>query len=669
MMKPIATMMVLFKAVNGMDKEVRSVQGTMNKVQAAVSKAGQAMTAAFSVPLGLAGAGILRTGIDQSKAFNKMTANINGSRSELAALGKEMAQFAGDSPLAVAEVFDIGTELGRAGQNLKQVAATYKTIGQLAVAHDASTTETAKTVSQIQNLYGGSAGSISDLISGAVTSAPQDFQDFSYFIEHAASPIRAMGGTLDDLRDINVALATFGIRASRGGAQAKSVMDNMFDTKTSQSLGIRSAYGEDGKTLLRPMEYLQEMAKAFDKMDEVTRRSKALDIFGKIGVTGMAPIIDALRGGEMQSKLFESLNKAMNNTGLTKTMHDKMMEGLSGAFENLKSSWDSLTRSLTTSSVGGIIILVINALANVLDTMAKLPPAVLTIGLLMFTALAGIGPATILFMMALKMWKETSVEMALLYSSMKGNAAISALTMGGISMPNKARLGASNIYTSVAKHGKGGFITAFLTGIGPTIIKALKPMIGVLTKGTYVLAAFMIIIDTIAMTIRTAMRGFAEVDKFFGQFASEGESVGTTWMRWLKMLGFSFKIFAIVVGFVLGMIATAMYGLLKAVGAVVKGLISFAYWVNSLLPELFRFDTKGTDSLLNWADTMTSMDFSDTAKDPEKAASNVSTKMYGNSAGNNQWGEDKKIVIETNNPQAVKSFSRVFDLRQRYGVI
>ena len=184
-MKPIATMMVLFKAVNGMDREVRSVQNSLNTVQRSVSKASQAMTAAFTVPLGLAGAGILRTGIDQSKAFNKMTSVISGSRAELAALGKEMAQFAGDSPLEVAEVFNIGTELGRAGNSLSQVKEMYKTVGQLSVAHDVATTDAAKTVSQIQNLYGGSASSIADLISGSVTSAPQDFNDFAYFIEHA----------------------------------------------------------------------------------------------------------------------------------------------------------------------------------------------------------------------------------------------------------------------------------------------------------------------------------------------------------------------------------------------------------------------------------------------------------------------------------------------------
>ena len=149
-----APVSIKFKGIDEITATVQGIKKQLQSVATVSRNVGIAMTVGATMPI----KNLVNTAIDRafqySEAFNDMRAVTQEAAVSFDALSNSAIKFAMTNPMTSAGIMGIMSELGRSGKNTTEIEKMYRAVANLSVAVRYGPSETAKTVTNMMNIFG-----------------------------------------------------------------------------------------------------------------------------------------------------------------------------------------------------------------------------------------------------------------------------------------------------------------------------------------------------------------------------------------------------------------------------------------------------------------------------------------------------------------------------------
>ncbi len=416
---------------SGVKSGVDSALGSFEKLKGGVAKVGQTlqqlgtfMTATFTVPLALAGRSAIRTFADYEKAMNILGSVSGATAEEMEKLSKLAKDLGADLTLpgtSAADAAEAMAELAKAGLSVNEIMSAAKGVLQMSAAGQLSNAEAAEITANALNAFklsGSEAVRIADLLAAGANSSSAEVREMADSLKMSSAVFANAGMHIEDLVTAISLMANSGIQGSDAGTSLKQMLLSLqAPSKKAKALmddlGIK-IYDAAGKML--PMrDIIKNFQKQLSGLTQEQRNAALATIFGSDAVR--AANIVLLGGVDAYDKMYLAVNK----TGAAANLAAAMMQGLTGAMENLKSAFE-------TASIAAIepfkedIAKLLEFVAKALNAFAALPAPLRKIIVVMLVLLAVMGPILVFF--------GTMLSMAANIVGVFGALGISITTVG-----------------------------------------------------------------------------------------------------------------------------------------------------------------------------------------------------------------------------------------------
>ena len=383
--------------IDNANKSFGSMESAAQKLGATLKSVGTKMTAMFTVPIFLMGKSAVNTFIEYEKAMNILGA-VTGANAEqmkeLSQLAKELGADLTLPGTSAGDAAEAMAELAKAGLDVNEVMAAAKGVLQMSAAGQLGNAEAAKITANalnVFNLAGNEAIRVADLLASAANSSSGEVRDMADALQMSASVFATAGMNIEDLVTAISLMSNAGIQGSDAGTSLKQMLLSLQApsekaAELMQDLGIR-IYDANGN-----MKSMREIIDIFSsKMSRLTQeeRNFALaTIFGSDAVR--ASNIVLLGGTDGYDQMFEKVNKV----GAAAALTAKMMEGLTGAMENIKSAFDTAAIAAIEPLKDDLKVL-LDTVSKVLNAFSNLPEPVREFIIKALILLAVVGPILI----------------------------------------------------------------------------------------------------------------------------------------------------------------------------------------------------------------------------------------------------------------------------------
>lgn len=294
---------------------------------------------------GLAITKAIKSTADFEHQLNVFRATTGATADEMKQVEAEAKQLGGDLTLPSTSAGDAAramTELGKAGLSVKDTLAGARGVLQLAAAAnlDVGTSATfVATELNAFNLAGTEATHVADLLAGASIAAQGEISDFGTAFQQVSAVAHAADVSLETTTGALTELAKAGLRGADSGTSLRTFLLRLTPT-TKQAAEYQRALGielDKNATIGEQLpKLINQYQKALTGLSPVLRQQALTQIFGQDAIRAATILIN---GGT------EALNKntaAANQNGAAAKLAEANAQGLSGAFNGLKSNADTL---------------------------------------------------------------------------------------------------------------------------------------------------------------------------------------------------------------------------------------------------------------------------------------------------------------------------------------
>lgn len=386
----------------GVSNAVNSLETLKTKAAAvgqAMQQLGGLMTAAFTVPLALAGRSALNIFQEYEKAMNILGAVSGATAEEMQKLSKLAKDLGADLTLpgtSAADAAQAMSELAKAGMSVNDIIAASKGVLQMSAAGNLSNAEAAEIAANALNAFnlsGEEAIRIADLLAAGANSSSAEVKEMADSLQMSSAVFANAGMEIEELIASISIMANAGIQGSDAGTSLKQMLlalqapsDDAIDIMNELGISIYDAQGN--------MKTMREIIEEFNvKMRALTQeeRNYALaKIFGSDAIR--AANIVLLGGVDAYDQMLEKVTQ----TGAAADLASAMMKGLTGAIENVKSAFE-------TASIAAIepfkedLAKLLEFVAKALNAFSALPEPVRKIIVVWLALLAVTGPILVIF--------------------------------------------------------------------------------------------------------------------------------------------------------------------------------------------------------------------------------------------------------------------------------
>lgn len=390
---------------SGVVTGVTTAEGSLNQLKSAgmalgdvMTSAGQTMTAMFTVPLALVGKQSFDIAMDFDSAMNILKGATKASADEMQRLSDQAKALGADMTLPGTSAADAATamaELAKAGFDVNETLAASKGVLQLSAAGQIDNAEAAQLAANALNAFNLNASEatrVADLLAAGANATSASVKEMGYALQMSASVFANAGIPIEDLTTAIGLMANSGIQGSDAGTSLKSMLLHL-QAPSEKAAGIMKDLGieiYDANGNMKSMrEIIQIVSSSMSGLTQEQRDYAMATIFGSDAVRA-ANIV--MMGG---TDAFDAMKTSVTETGAAAKMAGTMMEGLPGAVENIKSSFE-------TAQVAAIepfkddIIAISKGVANLFNAFSNLPAPIRKLIVIMLALLALTGPLLML---------------------------------------------------------------------------------------------------------------------------------------------------------------------------------------------------------------------------------------------------------------------------------
>lgn len=364
-------------AVGGLDNKLQDAGGTLQRTGAIMGGIGVVALAGFGLAIKSAG--------DFEQQINAIAAVSGATGKELDALRDKALQLGKDTAFSASEAAQAIEELVKAGISTEDVLnGAADAAVNLAAAGSIDIPTAAGIAANAMNSFQLSAEQlphIVDLIAGAANASAIDVGEFAQAMAQAGTIANLNGVSFDDLAVSIAAMGNAGIKGSDAGTSLKTFLQNLQpvtekDTQLMKDLGlITEESGNqfvDSAGKIKPMREVYEILK--QKLEGLGDAEKAHTLSMLFGT-------DAVRASAIATQLgaegYDKLNAAIGKVSAA-DVAAKRMEGLNGAIEQLKGSFETLMIQVGAPFLGAVAK-VVTALTGILNKLLDMPGPIRTV--------------------------------------------------------------------------------------------------------------------------------------------------------------------------------------------------------------------------------------------------------------------------------------------------
>ncbi len=390
---------------SGVASGVNSAVTSLNKLKDAgsavadvLTSAGQTMTALFTVPLTIAGKQAFDTAMEFDSAMNILKGATKASGEEIQQLSDKAKELGADLTLpgtSAADAAEAMAELAKAGLDVNETLAAAKGVLQLSAAGQLENKEAAEIAANALNAFNLEASEtvrVADLLAAAANATSADVKEMGYSLQMSASLAAMAGVNIEDLVTAIGLMANAGIQGSDAGTSLKSMLLHLQAPSDKaatlmKDLGIE-VYDANGK-----MKDMREIVQIFSRqMSGLTQQQRDYALATIFGSDAVRAANIVLMGGV---DAYDQMKTKVTETGAAAEMAATMMEGIPGAVENIKSSFET-AQIAALEPFKEDIIDISHGIAEMFNAFTALPAPIRKLVVIMLMLLALTGPMMML---------------------------------------------------------------------------------------------------------------------------------------------------------------------------------------------------------------------------------------------------------------------------------
>lgn len=370
----------------------------------AVRDAGLVMTAALTVPIGLAGKSAKDTASDFESAMGKVEAAMIGVSPEhlqkLSAAALEMGPAVGRSAIEAAGAIEALAKNGLSAADI--LGGGLKSALTLAVVGETDLSNAANLTTDIMAQFGKTAGDLPkvvDRVAGALDKSKMAFNDYRLAAGEAGGVVGSLGYQFEDF---NVGLAAIAPQFSSGSVAGTSFVSFLMslNAKSEDSLRVMNKlglafYNADGSA--RSLGEIAQQLK--DKLGNLTDKPRGDAITKMFGVEGFKAATELMKSG--LAGIEEAKRQIDTVTADQKTA--VLLEGEAAATERVAGAWEHLKIVVGNAGIIQVYTAIKEAIASTLSVLASGPPWFYQVGVAVAALVAATGPLVVVLLTLAKM--------------------------------------------------------------------------------------------------------------------------------------------------------------------------------------------------------------------------------------------------------------------------
>ncbi|MEL7966911.1 phage tail tape measure protein [Vreelandella neptunia] len=244
----------------------------------------------------------------------------------------------------------------RAGMSAGAIQASMKDVLALSLANNTELARAADIASNIAGAFKvdmeaeGAMARVGDILSGTASRANVN-------LEMLGETMKYLGGaedlklTMEQAAAMSGILGNIGIQGSQAGTTMRAMMNRLTNPAAKGAAAIENIGLQisDANGNMRAMpDILRDISQATADLGNVERKAIMQDIFGVEAGSGMAELVDAMGGGQLD----DIINALGDNMGENARMAEVMADNIGGDLKNLRSAWEEVGISITDTNDG-----------------------------------------------------------------------------------------------------------------------------------------------------------------------------------------------------------------------------------------------------------------------------------------------------------------------------
>ncbi|RWB85911.1 MAG: phage tail tape measure protein [Mesorhizobium sp.] len=381
-----------FNSLKRAEAQIKSLGEQFAKTGKQIQDVGRTMTAALTLPIVGAGAGILKQAGDFQKAMNSFAVNAGVAGQALSDAEKKAQELGQASVFSSSEAAEGMTELAKVGldfQTIMQGAA--KAMVDLAAANDTGLASAAGVVGDVINQFKLSASQlpgIVDSITGATIDSKLSFDDYALAIGQAGGAAGALGVKFEEFNAVLAATASSFASGSDAGTSFKTFLTRLVPqskqaAQMMDKLGLKF-FDASGK--MKSMSQIaQELQDKLGKLSQEDLNDAVSTIFG---TDALRTAIALMKQG---GKGIDDMMAKLKNTDSAEIAATRV-KGLWGEIDQLKSALENLSIAIGKAGFLDFVTNIVIKLTDWTQALSQLSPNMLELGTIVAGVAAAIGP-------------------------------------------------------------------------------------------------------------------------------------------------------------------------------------------------------------------------------------------------------------------------------------
>lgn len=371
--------------------------------------AGRQLTVGLTVPLTIFGAAAGKMFMDADKQLTRM-AKVYGDatkgmvdptelakiRSETLALSQEIARSMG---VAVEETLSIAADIAATGKEGNELLDSTREAMRLSVLGEVDRQEAMRATLAIQSVFKKDTEGLTqsiNLLNAVENQTSATIDDLVTGIVKAGPVVQGLGGDVEDLAAMMVAMREGGITASEAANAIKSSLASLINP-TKQTTQVLGDFGIDIKSIVDKnagdvIGTLMDLQSELSNLDELSRQRSIEQIFGKFQFSRINALLANLgKAGSQTQQVFSIAN--MSVTELARNAEQELTAVTESAAGKFQRAVESIKANLIP--IGEVFVqagtIILNIGNKILEVFNSLPEPVKNIvnGILGLTAIAG----------------------------------------------------------------------------------------------------------------------------------------------------------------------------------------------------------------------------------------------------------------------------------------
>lgn len=379
-------------------KQTDALGQSLLKSGRSMQQVGGSLTRGVTLPLGLAGAAMLKVGTDFESQMSKVEAKSGATAQEIAKLRQQALRLGADTSFSAKEAAQGMEELAAAGMKPNEVMAAMPGLLDAAAASGEGVAAVAGIVANSLaqfNLEAGESNRIADVLAKGSNETQASIGSMGEALKYAGTQASQLGFDLEE----TVGMTSMMVKAGIDGGQAGTALRmglmqtakgaNASKIALSKLATVSPELAKIWKSAAPVPQKIEQMSSEFQKLDGTSRTVAAGLIFGTEASSGM---LEVLKGGP--GTIDKWTASMRNSRGEAERMGDTMRNNLKGDIEALGGSIESAMISMFSQADGPLRGLTQTATGAV-NAFGGMGPAGQTAALGFGVLTAAAGPALI----------------------------------------------------------------------------------------------------------------------------------------------------------------------------------------------------------------------------------------------------------------------------------